>query len=55
MIDRLEKELERSKQEQEERKARRKRNVYNSRFANKNCWNCGERGHLIYWCPELHD
>jgi hypothetical protein len=37
--------------EKEERRKRRRRNVYNPRFADKNCWGCGEAGHLIYWCP----
>ena len=40
--------------QEEERKKRRKRDVYNPRFANKNCWHCGIAGHLIYWCPELY-
>ena len=39
--------------EKEERRNRRRRRVYNPRFADKNCWHCGEAGHLIYWCPEL--
>ena len=40
--------------QEEERKKRRKRNVYNPRFAHKNCWHCYQAGHLIYWCPELY-
>lgn len=40
---------------EEERRQKRKRNVYNPRFANKNCWHCGVAGHLIYWCPERYD
>ena len=48
-----EREAEREAREEERRK-RRRRNVYNPRFADKNCWRCGISGHLIYWCPELY-
>jgi len=40
---------------EEEKRDRRKRNSYRSRWAHKNCWHCGEACHLIYWCPELYD
>ena len=39
--------------EKKERLEKRKKRAYNPRFAHKNCWECGEKGHLIYWCPEL--
>ena len=39
-------------QEFQERFEKKKKKVYNPRFANKQCWSCGEYGHLIYWCPD---
>ena len=53
MIEKLEKELEKMAEEEVKRKERRKRRAYNPRFAEKNCWHCGEAGHLIYWCPDF--
>ena len=53
----LEKKLERSKleiAEQEARREKRRKNVFNPRFAEKTCWGCQVKGHLIYWCPEIH-
>jgi predicted Holliday junction resolvase-like endonuclease len=41
------------REEAEKRRERRRKNVYNPRFADKRCWHCQAAGHLIYWCPEL--
>lgn len=46
-------ELNLQRENEEKRREKRRKNVYNPRFADKNCWYCHEAGHLIYWCPEL--
>ena len=55
MVERLQLELERKAEEEKERKERRRKNVYNEKWAEKTCWGCGIKGHLVYWCPELMD